>query len=107
MKIKEITSEYILFDNDSRITYNHEQDCCEYNYADFNQLQDTNVLDVEFDEHLLFEEIDKLGFRFGNSIENMFFVPCYSSQNGYYSTDIQIYYNGNQVLNMLCKEDFY
>lgn len=29
MKIKEVNTNYILFDNGSRITFDHEQDCCE------------------------------------------------------------------------------
>jgi hypothetical protein len=29
----------------------------------------------------------------------MVFVPCYSEQNGYYSCDVDIYYNGDLVLN--------
>ena len=40
MKIKEVNTNYILFDNGSRITFDHEQDCCETNYADFEQLED-------------------------------------------------------------------
>ena len=39
------------------------------------------------------------GFRFGDN-QAMFFVPCYSEQNGYYSSDVDIYYNGNAVLNV-------
>lgn len=91
MKIKQITEEKIIFDNGNFITYDHEPDCCEWNYADFEQLKDTVSMDIEFDEKLLFEAIDGYGFKFGN-LGNMFFVPCYSYQNGYYSTDIQIYY---------------
>lgn len=106
MKIKEITQGYILFDNNQKITYDHEQDCCECNYADFEQLKDTVALDYDFDENLTFEIVEGNGFRFGDK-KQMFFVPCYSSQNGYYTTDLDIYYNGKHVFNLLCKEDFY
>lgn len=58
------------------------------------------------DEELLFEAVDEAGFRFGNE-GNMFFVPCYSEQNGYYSTDLQIFYNGEEVLSLNCEEKFY
>ena len=29
----------------------------------------------------------------------MYYVPCYSSQNGYYTTEVDIYYNGKCVCN--------
>lgn len=35
MKIKETTEEAIIFDNGNTITFYHEQNCCEINYADF------------------------------------------------------------------------
>lgn len=34
----------------------------------------------------------------------MFFVPCYSVQNGYYSYEITIMYNGVEVLSGICDE---
>ena len=97
MKIKEITYEHILFDDGSKITYDHEPDCCETNYADFEQL-DTIARRTEFDSDLVFETVDFVGFRFGNKPNKMFFVPCYSNQNGYYSNELEILYNGKEVL---------
>lgn len=50
MKIKEVNTNYILFDNGSRITFDHEQDCCETNYADFEQLEDLQkAIDVKLE----------------------------------------------------------
>ena len=111
MKIeKKITYECILFDNGNVITFDHDQDCCEHNYADFSQLEDTVAMDTEFDENLMFEAFGEKGFRFGNP-GKMFFVPCYSKQNVYYSTDIEIYYGNSKqtkedtrVLYMYCEE---
>jgi len=97
MKIKVITDEYIEFDNGSKITFDHEQDCCEYNYADFSQLEDTGIEQENFTEPLQFE-VTETGFRFGNP-GKMYYVPCYSSQNGYYTTEVDIYYNGECVCN--------
>ena len=53
MKIVEVTHEYIEFDNGSMITFDHEQDCCEHNYADFKQIEE-QALETEFDEELIF-----------------------------------------------------
>ncbi len=100
--IKEIIEEAIIFEDNSVISYGHYQDCCEHNYADFEQIDDI-CRATDFDtSNMLFEIIEGCGFRFGNK-GNMFFVPCYSEQNGYYSSDIQIYYNGNNVLSLECK----
>lgn len=95
MKIKSITLKSILFDNGSKITFDHEQDCCEYNYADFTQLEDTGVETEDFSEPLTFEPT-KHGFRFGNP-GKMYYVPCYSSQNGWYTRVVDIYYNDELI----------
>ena len=109
MKIKEVNDEHILFDNGTEITFDHEQDCCECNYADFTQITPETVgYDQEFVEPLAFSFIDGKGFRFGNyaryGISNPIFVPCYSDQNGYYSSDINVHYNGECIIIMECEE---
>ncbi len=96
MKIAEVTSSYIKFDNGSKITYYHYRDCCKDNYADFEQLDDL-ARNYEFESELKFEDIPDYGFRFGDS-RRMFFVPCYSYQNGYYSSDVEILYKNETVL---------
>jgi len=97
MKIRNITEERINFNNGMMITYDHTQDCCETNYADFFQLENL-AFNIEFDEELIFEKVDGVGFRFGSKGTPMFFVPCYSYQNGYYSEDVDIYFNGKHVV---------
>lgn len=105
MKIVSITDEEILFDNGNTITFDHRPDCCEHNYADFEQLDDV-ARAVEFDPDLEFQACERAGFLFGNRPGKMFFVPCYSCQNGYYSTDVAIYYNGKLAEYLKCQEDF-
>lgn len=48
MKIKQVTEVDITFDNGNRIYFDHEQDCCEHNYADFKQIDDL-AWEWEFD----------------------------------------------------------
>lgn len=103
MRIKEVTENYILFDNGCEITYDHYQDCCESNFADFEQLDDL-ARSTSFNEKLAFEEVSGSGFRFGNPDGRMFFVPCYSDQNGYYSSDVDIYLDCKAVLNVQAEE---
>ena len=103
-KIKNITEEAIIFTDGTEITFDHEQDCCEYNYADFRQLDDI-ARSTDFNTKLLqFEKVD-YGFRFGNKPNKMFFVPCYSEQNGYYTDELDIYLNNKLILRGLkCEE---
>ena len=100
MKIIEITDEHIKFDNDNLITYDHDQDCCEVNYADFQQIDDFGK-EYEYPEELIFEFVENSGFRFGDE-KFKTFIPCYSEQNGYYTDNIDIYYNGKIVCNGSC-----
>lgn len=102
-KIKEITEERILFTNGAEITFDHDQDCCEWNYADFHQLDDIARIET-FSFPLSFEAVDGAGFRFGNQPYKMYFVPCYSEQNGYYTDEIDIYFNGHEMLHFNCYE---
>lgn len=55
------------------------------------------------EKNFIFEKVDDYGFRFGNEYGLLFFIPCYSDQNGYYSSDIDIYYNNIKVLNLECE----
>lgn len=108
MKISKITDKEIVFNNGRIITFDHDQDCCEWNYADFNYLKDeAGIMNYEFPDELDFEVVEGKGkydrgsgFRFGDKEGYMFFVPCYSEQNGYYTCDIDIYYMGEEVLSL-------
>lgn len=98
MKIKMVTENEIIFTNGKCIYYSHEQDCCESNYADFGQLE-LSAYEVEFDEdNMVFEYSWHYGFRFGSVNTPLFFVPCYSCQNGYYDSTVDIFYDGKRVL---------
>lgn len=106
MRIVKITEYSIEFDNGKSIEFNHYADCCEDNYADFKQL-DSLAREVDFNEPLVFES-SLYGFRFGNPPINMFFVPCYSVQSGYYSNELDIWYDDKEVIHGLeCEEHYY
>ena len=102
MKIKEANEDMILFDNGYKIQCESKAICCAWNYADFEQIDDIAML-YDFDEDIIFEAVDFYGFRFGDK-RGMFFVPCYSEQNGYYSSEIEIIFNGKKVLNLECED---
>lgn len=71
----------IEFRNGLCIEFFHDADCCENNFADLKALQNTGIED-DVIEVLTIEPSD-YGFRL-----NGYFVPCYSAQNGYYTTAI-------------------
>ena len=96
-KINAVFENFIGFDDGNTISYDHEQDCCECNYADFSNL-DPEARNYDFNMAKMRFEACDCGFRFGDCPERMFFVPCYSEQNGYYTLDIDIYFNGVKVL---------
>jgi hypothetical protein len=82
------------FSDGTVITADHCPDCCEYNYAKFDDLDDI-ALNTVFDMNRMeIEVVEGSGIRIGNKPSKMFFVPCYSDQNGYYSSDLNIYING-------------
>ena len=121
MKIKEINEEKIVFDNGYELEYYHEQDCCEHVYADFEVLKDYNVStktgktinikDIDFKETLvgLIDGIKEQGFNMISKIEEKFFIPCYNSQNGYYSSNLRLILNkekGKEIMDISdCVED--
>lgn len=103
MRIKKITNQYIVFNDNSVITFNHDQDCCEHNYANFPYIrQEPGIFAHDFNKNLIFENAEG-GFRFGDP-SFMVYVPCYSEQNGYYTMFIDVYFRGERVLDStLCK----
>lgn len=103
MRIIKVTDDCIRFSNGFEITCYFEQECSESNYADFSQLEDS-AWACEFPEVLTFEKVEGSGFRFGGEGTPMFFIPCYSYQNGYYCSNIDIYYNETKVFSLPCEE---
>lgn len=104
MKIESWDDDRITFDDGSYISYDHEQDCCEYNYADFSVLDVMLGSDKDYMEFDSFEidTVDDGGFLIKLKLASKrvlcapyhnIFIPCYSEQNGYYSNDITIIYS--------------
>lgn len=63
----------------------HEADWCEVVYADWSSLDDTPFFDTEFDGITL-QFIKDVGFRI-----NGYLINCYNYQNGYYSSELELY----------------
>jgi len=85
MRVIAITEDGITFDDGTEVKHYHCQDCCENVYADWNALKDSGILDKELNK-VEIEGIKDSGIRI-----NKHFVPCYNSQNGYYSSALEIH----------------
>lgn len=116
LKLTKFDDEMIYFSDGSTISYHHDQDCCEYNYADFSVLENyKDLLDWEWDDFTV-RPINGTGImlnlighnEFRISITPGILIPCYSEQNGCYSTDLDILVNRpdskGYELNLECDE---
>lgn len=107
MKIKEIQEDVLIFDNEAKITSYHESDCCEHHWADFSVVRgynintatgkQINIYDVDFSENVqeIIQLVEEIGFNLVALDGSKYFVPCYGSNNGYYSTDLELRISGN------------
>jgi len=85
MKLILIDEQGLKFDDGTVVEHFHDQDCCETVYADWKQLEDTGILNREFND-IKIEGVKRSGFRL-----NGYFVPCYNEQNGYYSSGLEVW----------------
>lgn len=108
MRIINVDENGIKFDNGNFLHYDFLYTGCSFNYADWKQIEDL-ALDTDFDEASFTLESCAYGFRFGNPPIKMFFIPCYSEQNGYYDYSIDVMfrdYHGKLLasLGVECKD---
>ena len=84
-KKPELFDEELCFTDGRKIQIEHRQCCCEHNYADWSSLDDTGFYEENFyNKRIVITEWEG-GFRINN-----YSVNCYSSQNGWYSADLEI-----------------
>ena len=87
MKIDFINESKIVFDNGNEITFDHDQECCEHNYADFLYLkEDDGIYDIEFDEIPVCNKITKYGIIVSDND-----LDKYHSFIGYSACDLSNY----------------
>ena len=102
-KIKHLGENYLRFDSSiyDIIDCQAPVFTCANNYADFESLKDTEAMTYDFNLSKLKFEVFDYGFRFGDHPQRMFFVPCYSRQNGWYNPDVDVYFRGEKVLSSI------
>lgn len=107
--------QFIKFDNGEMLSSHHEQECCEDVYADFGGMQVMGVQpenfvyahELDFFENVLdsIVPIEGLGFYLVSKQGICILVPCYNDQNGYYSSDLALYYKGKKLDISECVKD--
>lgn len=91
VKVEKFDDEGLKLSDGTTILDHHDQDCCEHVYADWKQLADQGIEDVEFESLYIFGKSEH-GIiikenRWGTSD---YLVPCYNRQNGYYSSQLEL-----------------
>lgn len=85
VKVKSITSTGITFTDGTKLTDYHEQDCCESVYADWEKLKDTSITLEEYESLHIWGKKEV-----GIILSRGYAVNCYNSQNGYYSSNLEL-----------------
>lgn len=88
LKIK-IAGETIIFET------NHDQDCCEHVYGDYSNVKyyKERIIDKDIKD-IVIKSVSEMGFmicfneQYGVGVK--IFIPCYNSQNGYYSSNLDL-----------------
>jgi len=102
LKVVKVSSLELLFDDGTKLTSDHEQDCCESHYLDFSDLDISDFEGLEFDltNDNFFNRIECYGIELkpikGHSVK----VNGYGDNNGYYGDNIDLIIeeaNGNTV----------
>jgi hypothetical protein len=99
LKVVKVLDEQIEFENGMILFSNHDQDCCENHYLSFKDLTIADFEGLEFDltNDSFFKKIDDYGIELIPILGHSVKVPGYGSNNGYYSTDLQLCISGNGV----------
>jgi len=100
MKLLRNGGNSLTFDNGSILGYEHEQDCCEQVYADFENMQiitdvgknHVDAMDLDFFDDILksIVPIADLGFYIVTKQGICILVSCYNNQSGYYSSNLKL-----------------
>jgi hypothetical protein len=91
MKVIKVLGE-LVFEDGTRLYSNHNQDCCENHYLDFDyvSMDDFEGLNFNLSNDNFFETIDGYGIHLiptnGISVP----IPGYGSNNGYYSSNLEL-----------------
>ena len=102
LKAVKIENDELVFNDGTRLLSNHDQDCCEWHYLDFANLDISDFDGLEFDltDDNFFNRVEDYGIELKPIKGHVVRVPGYGSNNGYYSSNIDLVIadaNGNTI----------
>lgn len=92
-KVVKITTDEIIFDNGFSISWDHDQDCCESHYLDFESINLSDFKGLNFNlsnNNKFFEKVEGYGIRLLPVNGHPVSIPGYGKNNGYYSSDLKV-----------------
>lgn len=101
LKVIRVNAESILFEYGIELSSYHESDCCESHYLSFADLSldDFDGLEFDLSDDTFFNRIDGYGIELipikGFTVK----VPGYGSNNGYYSSNLDLIITDNKAIN--------
>ena len=92
LKVVKVYSDSLEFENGIRLYSNHTQSCCEQHYLSFSDLSLSDFDGLRFDltNDNFFERIEGYGIALKPKKGLPVRIPGYGSNNGYYSSDLEI-----------------
>lgn len=115
MRITEVDENRLAFDNGRTITCDHCADCCERNYADFEAIMDDELRECDFEDIDVLPAEDSTGeggffvvfkgmpHKAMGTYDKRCWVPCYSEQDGYYTTELDVYVDDGFCFSLDCE----
>lgn len=103
MKVTNIYTDRIVFNDGMELFHYHPSECCENHYLDFDSLELSDFDGLEFDllNDSFFERIEGYGIALIPLNGHPIRIAGYGENNGYYSSDIQLILNkdGKEIKN--------
>lgn len=92
LKVVKIQYDTLVFDDGTKLSSHHEQNCCESHYLSFDDLDIKDFEGLEFDltKDDFFSRISGYGISLRPIKGHPVRVAGYGSNNGYYSSDISL-----------------
>lgn len=90
--VSHIDNDTIYFDNGIKLSYYHDQDCCEGHWLDFThiELSDFDGLIFDLSDDNFFERIPDYGIALKPLNGYPVRIPGYGNNNGYYSANLSL-----------------
>jgi hypothetical protein len=84
--------DWLEFDDEHRLSSDHDQDCCEHHYLDFSSLTVSDFEGLEFDlsGDKFFQKVEDYGIRLVPINGHPVSIPGYGYNNGYYSHNLSL-----------------